>query len=34
MMSDLDAREALGDRSDTDQKRLTGADDGEETVGV
>ena len=35
MMIDLDVREALGDRSDTEQRRPTGADDGgEETVGV
>ena len=33
MMSDLDAREALEDRSDIEQRRPTDADDGEETVG-
>src|SRR5260221_8419953 len=34
MMSDLDVRVALGDRSDTEQRRPTGSDDGEETVSV
>ena len=33
MMSDLDVREALGDRSGTRQRRSTDANDGEETAG-
>ena len=33
MMSDLDAREALGDRGSTRQRRTADADDREETAG-
>ena len=33
MMSDLDAREAIGDRGSTRQRRTTDADDSEETAG-